>query len=308
LSPRRTYRQVPRSQVLQTADTVIEAQSFVLNRPTAAHDHDFVELVLVTGGKGRHLAANGHKPLQRGSCMLIRPGAWHAYEHCDKLRLYNCYFGPELLERELAWIGEDPQLGRLLWAGNASLHLTRLQLLKLDEQQTRSCAALLKRLAEKKDPAASRRVARIGILLQALQVIADSLPAKPVGGLDGSGHPLVRRGQRLLEERLNHDWTLAELAGVLGVGRCHIARLFKQHTGNPPMTYLAMLRLNHAASLLLTNDWPIGEIANRVGWPDANYFARRFRQQFGCSASRYRSQFASAGILGVSIPGGDKLP
>ena len=62
------------------------------------------------------------------------------------------------------------------------------------------------------------------------------------------------------------------------------------------MAYLARLRAEHAANLLLRSDQSIAAIGRTVGWPDQNYFARRFRDHYGLSASVYRARFsASAG-------------
>jgi AraC family L-rhamnose operon transcriptional activator RhaR len=46
-------------------------------------------------------------------------------------------------------------------------------------------------------------------------------------------------------------------------------------------------------SPVLHSDQPITSIGRTVGWPDANYFARRFRAHYGLSATTYRKRFAS---------------
>ena len=59
------------------------------------------------------------------------------------------------------------------------------------------------------------------------------------------------------------------------------------------MAYLAQLRAEHAATLLLHSDQPVTSISQAVGWPDQNYFARRFKAHYGLSATTYRARFAA---------------
>jgi AraC family L-rhamnose operon transcriptional activator RhaR len=56
------------------------------------------------------------------------------------------------------------------------------------------------------------------------------------------------------------------------------------------MAYLARVRAETAAALLLQTERSITDIAAAGGWPDANYFARRFRQHFGLAPSAYRAE------------------
>lgn len=71
------------------------------------------------------------------------------------------------------------------------------------------------------------------------------------------------------------------------------------------MACLAQLRAEHAAALLLHSDQPITSISQAVGWPDQNYFARRFRAHYGLSATIYRARFAAGAFrLGVQEQSG----
>jgi AraC family transcriptional regulator, L-rhamnose operon transcriptional activator RhaR len=70
-------------------------------------------------------------------------------------------------------------------------------------------------------------------------------------------------------------------------------RLFNAATGLPPMAYLAQLRAEHAAVLLLHTGEPVTSIGRTVGWPDQSMFARRFKAHYGLSATTYRKRFAT---------------
>ena len=114
----------------------------------------------------------------------------------------------------------------------------------------------------------------------------------PRSAAAGPAHPAVGRAMRMMEARLAHRWTLAELAEPLHLAPGYLVRLFKATTGLPPMAYLARLRAEHAATLLLHSDEPVMSIGQAVGWPDQNYFARRFKAHYGLSATTYRESFA----------------
>jgi AraC family transcriptional regulator, L-rhamnose operon transcriptional activator RhaR len=102
------------------------------------------------------------------------------------------------------------------------------------------------------------------------------------------------------EARRTHRWTLTELASELHLAPGYLVRVFKAATGLPPMAYLAQVRAEHAAALLLHSDEPVTCIGREVGWPDQNYFARRFKAHYGLNATTYRARFAAgAARLGV---------
>ena len=66
------------------------------------------------------------------------------------------------------------------------------------------------------------------------------------------------------------------------------------------MAYQARLRAENAATLLLHPDQPGTRIGQAVGWPDQNYFARRFKARYGLSATTYRAHFAA--FAGQPVP------
>ena len=54
--------------------------------------------------------------------------------------------------------------------------------------------------------------------------------------------------------------------------------------------YLLNLRLDLAKVMLTNTELPINEISSRVGYPDANYFAKLFKNVTGRTPSQYRGK------------------
>ena len=266
------------------------------NEPNPLHSHSFVEIAFVTAGTAVHQSLRGPQELHVGDVILLRPGAWHGYDDCQGLALYNCCFSSDLLRRELAWTREDPMLGYLLWTGPYSAQGRGILTTRLDPDAMEDCKLHLAALdGLRHSPLAQHRgdiVGRLSLLFSHLgRAVAQT--HGPFQELGGPTHPAIGQAMRLFEAGLAYRWTLTELATQLHLAPGYLVRLFKASTGLPPMAYLARLRAEHAAALLLHSDQPITCIGREVGWSDQNYFARRFKAHYGLSATTYRARFAA---------------
>ena len=95
---------------------------------------------------------------------------------------------------------------------------------------------------------------------------------------------------RRLRESPERQWTVGEMAQAAGFSKKHFAELFRQQTGSPPMTFLIRLRLQRACEILGREEASIEETAHRVGYEDAYYFSRLFRNHIGVAPSRFRAE------------------
>lgn len=269
------------------------ALRYVHTSPQKTHTHSFFELAFVLGGEGTHLSPAGRDLLHRGDVVVLRPGVWHSYTDCRDLRLYNLCFGAEILNRELAWSRADPGLGYLLWTGPMAMQRRGVLNTLLPDARIAECVDHLDALAELgSESTLTHRGDMVARLTLALSVVARAAASTRMGDPADLTHPAVLGAMRLLEERPAHPWTLVELADELHLTPGYLVRLFKSATGLPPMAYLARHRVEKAAELLLDTDEPVTQIGQSVGWPDQNYFARRFKAHFGVTATAYRSRFA----------------
>jgi AraC family L-rhamnose operon transcriptional activator RhaR len=257
------------------------------------HTHSFVEIAVVMGGEGAQRSLAGRLRLQVGDVLLLRPGVWHGYEDCRGLDLYNCGFSTELLRRELAWTRQDPQLGHLLWTGPYAEQRRGILTGHLEKSVYDECLEHLERLHDLRGvDVATHRGDLIGRLTLFLSCLSRALV--PAGSPGSSEiHPAVLEGIRMMEEQPAYHWTLTALAAELHLAPGYLVRLFKAATGLPPMAYLSRQRVELAANRLLHTDQPINRIGESVGWPDQNYFARRFKSHYGLSASTYRARFTA---------------
>ncbi|MET8149342.1 AraC family transcriptional regulator [Actinoplanes sp. NPDC049668] len=256
------------------------------------HTHSFVEVAVMIGGSGVHHSLAGRQSLEIGDVVLLRPGVWHGYEDCDRLDLYNCCFSTELLQRELAWTRADPLLGYLLWTGPYSDQRRGILTARLGPAVLAEAVEHLDALDRLRfRPVSMHRGDIIGRLSLFLSCVARAVAGGVEAGA-GQTHPAVVDAMRMMEARPAHHWTLTELAEALHLAPGYLVRLFKSATGLPPMAYLSRHRVEVAAARLLHTDDAISRIGESVGWPDQNYFARRFRAHYGLSASAYRTRFA----------------
>jgi AraC family L-rhamnose operon transcriptional activator RhaR len=286
-----------------TEDALVYAGRWIHDGPMEIHSHSFVEIAIVIGGAATHVSVAGREELGVGDAVFLRPGVWHGYE-CTHLELYNCCFRAELLHRELAWIREDPLLGYLVWAGPLATGRRGVLGAHLDRAALRDCEVHLDALDRLRyQPPSLHRSDIVSRLTLVLGHVARAAAVERERPTDAERtHPVVVEAMRLLEAELSHPWTLTDLAERLHVSRSYLLRLFKDTSGLPPMAYLARRRVETAAEQLLHSTETVSQIGRAVGWPDQNYFARRFKAHFGLSATTYRDRFADGARRLADLP------
>ncbi|MBH0779613.1 AraC family transcriptional regulator [Nocardia bovistercoris] len=102
----------------------------------------------------------------------------------------------------------------------------------------------------------------------------------------------VGRALRLLHERPAESWTVSGLAARLGASRAGLARRFTAEVGEPPMAYLAGMRVALAADLLRDTDLTVAAIARKVGYANAFALSAAFKRRRGMAPTEHRARFA----------------
>lgn len=257
------------------------------------HDHEFVEIAVITAGTCRHQTVLGEFRPRAGDAYLFRPGAWHGYADARGLSLYNCCFDTALLGRELGWMADEPQLGHLLWTLPLSPRQHGMAAIRLPEADFASCRRLLDALCElSRSDHHSHFGDQVGLLIQILSLMARNTPRPPtISAGKARAQRAVALALKCIDDAPADAWTLPSLAARAAVEATYFSKLFRAAVGLSPMAYLTRRRLDVATTLLRRNELPIGEVGALAGWPDANYFSRSFRRHFGMTPTRYRQRF-----------------
>lgn len=95
------------------------------------------------------------------------------------------------------------------------------------------------------------------------------------GGLSGSK---LRQAKEFINEHLEEDLSLSEIASAVGLSPYHFARAFKRTTGLTPQQYLTERRIEKAKSLLAKGELPIVEVGFRSGFKNQSHFTTLFRK------------------------------
>ncbi|WP_168118632.1 response regulator [Paenibacillus sp. HB172176] len=108
------------------------------------------------------------------------------------------------------------------------------------------------------------------------------------------GEKAVEVAMQYIQANLGSELTLEKVASVVFLNPVYFSQLFKQKTGNGFKESITQLRLERAMELLVKSELKIGEISERVGYPDVRHFSQIFRKKTGCTPSEYRLKEAAA--------------
>lgn len=102
---------------------------------------------------------------------------------------------------------------------------------------------------------------------------------------------IILQVQQWLEEHFAEKFRIEDVARQHGMSIRNFMRRFQSATGDKPLHYLQRLRIETAKGLLSSTRKSIKTISYEVGYDDASFFARLFRQHAGLSPNQYRRQF-----------------
>lgn len=110
--------------------------------------------------------------------------------------------------------------------------------------------------------------------------------------LEKGNHPILSsvclEVKKYIEGNFRQELTLNDLANLVYVSPYHLAHVFKEEVGMPPIQYIIQCRINEAKRLLEHSNLSVREIGSLIGYENANYFNLLFKKMTGIPPGKYR--------------------
>ena len=91
-----------------------------------------------------------------------------------------------------------------------------------------------------------------------------------------------------LRRDLSHQWTVEEMATLVGLGTTLFNDKVKSYSGFSPVSYLINIRISEAIKLLKKPDISLTDIALGIGFYSSQHFSTTFKKLTGYTPSQFR--------------------
>lgn len=253
------------------------------------HWHKSFELFYMEQGAVEYHTPHEQRLFRAGSAGLVNSNVLHST--CCSIpgttaRLH--LFEPELLAGTPGGIVEQRYISPLLAPGAPEL-LT----LSPEDPAQKQALELLRQSLYLDESAFGYELELQSLLarvwVQLLRPLEHSTPAAPAHA--GTAAEKVKQMMLYIHAHYAEKLTIADLAAAAFCSQRECYRCFQLCLHQTPAEYLQHMRLQAACKLLIETDLSVTEIAQRCGFSSSSYFGAQFRQEYGCTPTRYRQKW-----------------
>lgn len=124
------------------------------------------------------------------------------------------------------------------------------------------------------------------LLIEAMR--STTTTSAPPGLLRGLGDERLAMALKQIHARIDHPWTVDQLAKAAALSRSTFFDRFTRTVGVPPMEYLLAWRMEVAKDLLRRDELNVSEIAERIGYGSPSTFSVAFHRHVGEPPTAWR--------------------
>lgn len=244
------------------------------DRSTTLHYHNYFEIFLITRGKAAHLLNGTETDLRRNTLHLIRPQDTHQFvsargEFCTHMNLLILPERLRLLSGALnipfCELAEGALLNTLLSDAETAFFLDRAEQISL-------CG--------------TGSAEKTRVILEMIAEALSLLYRRRSAGGDAEWFPA------LLNKLRSPEYLTVRASDVYALCPCSapvLIRHFRENEGCTVVEYLTRVKMDYAQNFLRSTNFPVREIAQRLGYDSISHFCRVFKERFGQTPKEYRA-------------------
>lgn len=253
------------------------------------HTHNFIEMVYTISGECMHYINGRAFKVSRGDLLFINYGETHSFDALTDMEAYNFFLKPEFISENLLdsesvndiFLALLPESAEELqssktscvhFSGNERVEIERvLEAMMFEMNEKKQCANLVVN--------AYTRLIFAKLIRQLLQSTGDRRP-----------NIFTDEILKYLDENYTSPITSESIAEHCFYNPAYLGRVFKAVHGKSIKDYIRIKRMEYAMQLLTETDLSIEEIYVRVGYCGKAQFYKNFKEFYGETPKKFRSQ------------------
>ena len=230
------------------------------------HYHREIEIIYVCEGESMVYADNESALIKKGDLFICFPRQIHYYNCPEKGRFNVIILNPSIL------YGINDIMETNIPVSNV-----------IRSEKATEIGELFNRALEFEGKYKSTVVA--GLLNQAIGLCMSNIETKPKSN---KGKSVFQALLGYCSDNFDEDITLESAAHSLHISKFHISHLINEKLGISFSSYINMLRVDKARTLLVESDKRISDISEEVGFGSIRSFNRAFLEITGKTPKDYR--------------------
>lgn len=255
---------------------------FDVRDETQSHAHDFLSLIYILSGEAQYEIGGKIYPVASGTLLICNPDITHhrilqKNQRIEEFQVGITGFGLKgLPANHLIPQGEDPLHVFYRYGQAFSNSIGEIM---VEQQKNDEASVLMLKCI----------VMKLLVYIIKERYIPTERTDKSVFQLERYDKTaMVNNIRAYINENYMKPVSLAKISENTYLSPIYVSRVFKEATGESPISYLIRVRLSRACELLDAQNISIREIARHVGYDDAYYFSKLFKKYYEVSPMTYR--------------------
>jgi AraC family transcriptional regulator, L-rhamnose operon transcriptional activator RhaR len=272
----------------------IALQAYRTQRAESEHTHEFIEIVYILSGSGRHTVNGLQFPVQRGDLLFINIGQTHAFASQGDMEIVNCLINPEFIDQEL--IHAENALEILALSSFDDFDIPTEKLIPLVRFEGRDLLdveqlinSMIREFRQKPLNYTTALKGYLLVLLTKIFRVIQQTDSETVLNHVGRITPDILQ---YIEHNFNRKISLEELAKRCFYNPSYFSRIFHESCGKSLTDYIAEKRIQEADRLLCETNLSIEEISQKVGYRDRKQFYAVYKRFMGTVPGARRSDIS----------------